>query len=103
MDRVDTTIHDVIAEYAKPGLKSSSYITYSRNQDVIVIVDQSVQNGQNYTDVALIVHFVDHYVVIEYDASSDPLYEALMQAGIPREQIILAYAGETIPETPQNP
>lgn len=38
-------------------------------------------------------------IVIHEDTSLDkPLYEALMvNGGIPREQIILAYAGETVP------
>jgi hypothetical protein len=38
-------------------------------------------------------------IVIEEDRSFDkPLYEALMaNASIPREQIILAYAGESLP------
>jgi len=38
-------------------------------------------------------------IVIEEDRSFDkPLYQALMSnAGIPREQIILAYAGESLP------
>jgi hypothetical protein len=40
-------------------------------------------------------------IIIEEDRTFDkPLYEALMaNAGIPREQIVLAYAGETLPET----
>jgi vancomycin permeability regulator SanA len=35
-------------------------------------------------------------VVIEYDANNKPLIEMLISAGIPREQIVLAYAGETL-------
>jgi hypothetical protein len=39
-------------------------------------------------------------VVIDEDTSVDkPLYEALMtNGGVPREKIILAYRGETLPE-----
>jgi hypothetical protein len=99
MDRVETTVHDVIAEYAKPGLNAISYLTLSEDRRVIAVVDVSVQKGQRYSDVGLLVRLVDDWIVIEYDANSDPLYEALMQAGIPRERIILAYAGETIPES----
>ncbi|MDX2140626.1 MAG: element excision factor XisI family protein [Chloroflexota bacterium] len=36
-------------------------------------------------------------VVIERDMNDKPLVDALVQAGVPREKIILAYAGEAMP------
>ncbi|HRF95980.1 MAG TPA: element excision factor XisI family protein, partial [Aggregatilineales bacterium] len=36
-------------------------------------------------------------IIIDADTTDRPLYEALMGAGIPREKIILAYAGEKLP------
>ena len=46
---------------------------------------------------------VDEKIIIEEDTTTDkPLYDALMfNAHIPREQIILAYAGEKAPDEPQ--
>jgi hypothetical protein len=41
---------------------------------------------------------VGNRIVIDHDANSDPLVEALLEAGIPRDQIVLAYAGEPAPE-----
>jgi hypothetical protein len=38
-------------------------------------------------------------IVIEMDDSNKPLVDALLQAGIPRSKIILAYAGEPVPES----
>jgi hypothetical protein len=39
------------------------------------------------------------YIIIEEDSAIDsPLHEALMAAGIPRENIILAYKGEVMPD-----
>jgi hypothetical protein len=40
---------------------------------------------------------VDDTVVIDHDSTDRPLYKELMDAGIPREKIILAYAGEEAP------
>jgi len=37
-------------------------------------------------------------VVIEEDLTDKPLVDALIQAGIPREQIVLAYAGDKLEE-----
>lgn len=36
-------------------------------------------------------------VVIDKDTTDCSLFEALMRVNIPREQIVLAYAGETLP------
>jgi len=43
---------------------------------------------------------INDIIVIDADTTDHPLHEALMQAGIPREKIILAYSGEKLP-TPQ--
>jgi hypothetical protein len=49
--------------------------------------------------VVVMAHIVGDYIVIDEDTTDKPLVDALMINGsIPREQIILAYAGETIPE-----
>lgn len=40
----------------------------------------------------------DGYILIERDDTDRPLYKELMRRGIPREQIILRYAGEKMPE-----
>jgi len=40
----------------------------------------------------------DNKVVIETDLTDTPLYNSLIEAGIPRSQIIRAYAGKTEPE-----
>jgi hypothetical protein len=50
--------------------------------------------------IVVLARVVGDKIVIEEDTTDQPLYEALMaNAGVPREQIILAYAGETLPET----
>lgn len=47
--------------------------------------------------IVVIARVVDDKVVIEEDNTDRPLVDELMRAGIPREQIILAYAGESLP------
>jgi hypothetical protein len=37
-------------------------------------------------------------VIVEVDNTDKPLVDALVQQGIPREQIVLVYAGETLPD-----
>ncbi len=57
----------------------------------------------NYIDrpawVVVMARVVGEYVVIDEDTTDKPLVDALMiNGGIAREKIILAYAGETLPE-----
>lgn len=40
----------------------------------------------------------DNKVIIETDHTDRPLYRSLIEAGVPRSQIIRAYAGKTEPE-----
>ena len=47
----------------------------------------------------LVARIEDDMVIIETDLTDKPLFQALEQAGVPREQIVLAYAGETVEET----
>jgi hypothetical protein len=47
----------------------------------------------------LIVRLEGDTIIIERDINDKALVGALVQAGIPREQIVLAYAGETLKES----
>ena len=38
-------------------------------------------------------------IIIDRDINNKPLIDALVQAGVPRTQIILAYMGEPVPES----
>lgn len=46
----------------------------------------------------VLARIVGDKVVIEEDAADKKLIDALLQRGIPRSQIILAYSGEPIPD-----
>ncbi len=49
--------------------------------------------------VFMMARVVDEWIIIEEDTSLNKhLFETLMARGIPRDQIILAYRGETLPE-----
>ena len=98
MDNLKDTLITVIDGYAGEGLNGTSYVTHSDDGSVIAVVDVAVFAGKRVSNTTLIVRLMTDHIIIEKDANSDPLYEALMQAGIPRQQIVLAYAGEPVPE-----
>lgn len=47
-------------------------------------------------DTGLIVRVVSDPIIIERDVNDKPLVDALLQAHVPRRQIVLAYAGEPV-------
>jgi hypothetical protein len=98
MDWLNTLI-DEVQKYAKVGRYGESYLTSNELERIYTIVAFGERDGEHYSFTALIARVIGDKIIIEEDRNSDPLYEALVQAGIPREQIILAYAGETIPDT----
>ncbi len=67
----------------------------------VVIVPEAPEERPAY--VAVMARVVGDYVVIDEDGTLDkPLVNALIvNGGIPREKIILAYKGEEVPEAAQ--
>jgi hypothetical protein len=48
--------------------------------------------------VVVLARIVGEQVVIEEDMTDKPLIDALLQRGVPRSQIVLAYDGEPLPD-----
>ncbi len=98
LDVLLLTVVEEVGKYAKKGLNGQDYLTQSDDRLLIAVVGWSIQHGKRYADASLIVRIVDDWVVIERDQNDKPLVDALVQNGIPRRQIVLAYAGESVPE-----
>jgi sulfur carrier protein ThiS len=87
-----------VNEYAGEALNGHSYLMRDTAGERLSILDIGVFNGQRVTGVSLVVLISGDKVIIEQDRNDKPLVDALVQAGIPRSQIILAYNGEPVPE-----
>jgi hypothetical protein len=102
MDRVadlTSVIQHQVKDYAVPTYKAKTYYVGDEKQQIYTVI---VVPNDNYpfptkAGITVMARIVDEYVVIDQDITDRPLYEALIAAGIPREQIVLAYAGETLP------
>ena len=99
MDQLKDVLKQVLESYTGEGLNGYSYLTSSADEHIFTSVSVGHIDGKEFAFVDLIVRLVGNHIIIDQDANSDPLFEALMQAGIPRKAIILAYAGEPSPET----
>lgn len=78
---------------------TSQYFASPETQSVLVsYIAPDEPNPKYRTGIIVMARVIDDTIIIETDNTDRPLDEALVQAGIPREKIILAYAGETIPQ-----
>ncbi len=98
MDTLNQQVQSVVAGYARKGLNGESYLTKSDDGSVFTVVGVGRVQGKHISNVSLVVRVVGHCVIVERDQNDKPVVDALVQVGIPREQIILAYTGEPIPE-----
>jgi uncharacterized SAM-binding protein YcdF (DUF218 family) len=56
-------------------------------------------DGKRVVRTGLIVRLLNDVILIEQDTNEPPLVDALINEGIPRSKIILAYADEPVPES----
>jgi hypothetical protein len=99
MDTLRDTLRRVVMGYAGKALNGHSYLTVSSDEQIFTVVALGTIQGKRFANTGLIVQLVGDIIVIERDVNDKPLVDALVQAGVPREKVILAYAGEPVPET----
>lgn len=92
-------VKSVLDTYTGEGLNGYSYLTSDPDQNVFTSVCVAQLDGKEFTFVDLLVRIVGDHIIIVEDRNSEPLYESLLDAGVPREKIVLAYAGEPSPES----
>lgn len=98
MDNLKAILIRELKGYAKKGFNAVSYLTTSADEQHFVVMSIGKVHKKRIMNIGLVVELVGNKIIIDEDINTKPLVDALVQAGIPREQIILAYAGEPVPE-----
>jgi hypothetical protein len=88
----------VVSEYAKDGLNCTSYLTQNEDGSLLTVVDIEDSAKTHDVYISLVVRIIGEIINIDRDQNNKPAVDALIQAGINRKNIVLAYAGEVIPE-----
>jgi hypothetical protein len=91
MDTLKSVLLTVLQGYAGKGLNGSSYLTTSEDGTVFAIVSVAQVRDKHVVDAGLVVRLVNEQIIIETDVNDKPLVDALVQAGVARSQIVLAY------------
>src|SRR5438128_12572675 len=103
MDTVTTLVEpvrEVVSSYATHGYSGGQpfRLYYVENQpDQVFSVVAPYDPAYKRADLVLMARIVNNQVIIDIDKTSNSLYDALKRAGVPREQIVLAYTGEAVP------
>lgn len=68
-------------------------------QGIYIVISVGQGRERRNVDANLIVRPLGEKIIIERDMNDKLLVDALLQAGVPRSQVILAYEGEPVPES----
>lgn len=98
MDTLIATVRDEVNAYAGEAYNGYVFVTSNVENTRFVATAVGSVRGKRIVNTSLIVQIIGDKVIIEQDTNSKPLVDALEVAGVPRSQIILAYAGEGVPE-----
>jgi hypothetical protein len=88
-----------ISAYAVEMLNGHSYLMSSADNRAFAVIAVDDEHNEYSGSAGLIARIEGDKIIIEHDMYNKPLVDALVQAGVPREQIVLTYIGETVPET----
>ena len=99
MERLSEILEEALQYYAGRGANGHSYFLKNELEQTMTIVAKFVFKGKTYVETSILARIAGDKIIIEDDKTNKPLVDALIQAGVPREQIILAYAGEEVEET----
>src|SRR5260221_12345343 len=98
MDPLRQILIAELEKYAGKAFNGHSYLTANNDKSHFVITSVGYVRGQRIVNTAIIAEIVNNKIVIDRDIYDKQLVDALLQAGVPRSQIILAYAGEPVPQ-----
>jgi hypothetical protein len=105
MDRVTTSsIAEItkreVQQYGMPSPFANLISVLDDEQQVYTVVSLNREQKPGKSPwIVMLAQVIGDYIVILEDRTDKPLVDALMvNAGIPRDKIILAYAGETLPD-----
>ena len=94
MDTLRDSLHRAMESYAGRALNGYSYLLSSADRQVFAIVSVGHVRDGHIVDTGIVARVAGERIIIERDVNDRPLVDALVQDGVPRERIVLAYAGE---------
>ena len=92
MDSLVSLVKEVVFSYASGGLNLKTFALSNEEQGVYGVNVIDWPKRHRSAGVVVLARVEGDHVIIEEDLTDRPLVDALVAAGIPREQIVLKYA-----------
>jgi len=103
MDDLATVVEETIQGYAGGGFSLKTFFMINAVENAYAVLITDVPVHKRPAGIVVFARIVGDYVVIEEDTTDRPLVDKLTAKGIPRDKIICAYAGESLPEGLESP
>lgn len=97
MDTLLDIIREEVYKYGRSGMNIKFSHIFDEVRQVYAVTALPIPDRENGWEMVVMARVQDGYIIVEEDNTDKPLVEALIQRGIPRQQIILAYLGEALP------
>jgi hypothetical protein len=103
METLEAIVREEIQWYAGDGVGANMllFTIFDDKRLVYAVTSVDYPKRKSQAGVVVLARIWGDIVIIEEDATDRPLLDALLQRGVAREQIVLAYAGEPIPDAAQ--
>ena len=97
MAELKKVLRQCLESYAGKALNGTLYLMSNSEETIFSITSIAQIRGETIIETGIVARLEADKIIIERDVSNKPLVDALEQAGISRQQIILAYQGEANP------
>lgn len=87
-----------VSWYASGGFNLKSFLLTDERQQIYAVNVIDYPKRKRPAGVVVLARIVGDTVIIEEDRTDRPLEERLVAAGVLREKIICAYAGDAYPD-----
>ena len=102
MDRVAldlaSIVQKVVEDYADGiWFKASAYAVCDPVRQIYAAIVVPDYPRKFKAGLVVMARVVGDTVIVEHDTTDQPFFQELLRQGIPREKIVLTYAGEQVP------
>lgn len=97
MEDLKTILKAELVQYAGQGLNCYAFPLFDDQHQTYAVNVVDYPQRKRASDMVVFARLLGDTIIIEEDFSDKPFYQALMAKGIPREQIVLIYQGESYP------
>jgi hypothetical protein len=98
MDTLKETVQRVLEAYAGPAANGDVYLTISPDAQTFTLTAVGTLQGKRFINTGIMLRVEQDHILVLRDQTDKPVVDALVQAGIPKQHIILIYANEALPE-----